>query len=69
MISVKLMRLDEEDLRKEKHRCVVCQKALRVGDLVIVEEVVRDSYRPRENSSVERRFSHSSCYPKENLRG
>jgi hypothetical protein len=67
MISVKLMRLDEEDLKKGK-RCFHCQKALRPGDLVVVEKPVRDSYKALKDPNGERRFSHRSCYEKEQSR-
>jgi len=68
LLSVKLMRLDEEDLREGK-RCFHCQKALRPGDLVVVEKVVRDSYKSGNDTTCERRFSHRSCYQNQNLRG
>jgi len=67
LLSVKLMRLDEEDLKKGK-RCFHCGKALRPGDLVVVEKVVRDSYKSGNDSTCEKRFSHRSCYQKKNLR-
>jgi hypothetical protein len=67
MISVKLMRLHEEDLKKGK-RCFHCQKALRPGDLVVEEKVVRDSYKSGNDTTCQKRFSHRSCYQKKNLR-
>lgn len=64
LLSVKLMRFHEEDLKKGKkrRRCFHCQKALRPGDLVIMEKVVRDSYKSGNDSTCEKRFSHRSCY-------